>query len=100
MVSSKLTPTTLPYCMTLRWTADRVPINRCALLAACSSVMDDALTETTPAVVATSLRGFANAVHIAAEFGMHTERDAFVTMLAKYTYLESTVSAAEEPGVA
>ena len=28
-------------------------------------------------------------VHIAAEFGMQTEREAFVTMLAKYTYLDS-----------
>jgi len=62
----------------------------CALLAACSAVMEDQLSEATPVVVAVSLRGFANAVHIAAEFGMNTERDAFVTMLAKYTYLEST----------
>lgn len=37
-----------------------------------------------------SLRGFANCVRIAAEFGSNTERDAFITMLAKYTYLEST----------
>merc|ERR1719310_891832 len=37
-----------------------------------------------------ALRGFSNAVHIAAEFNMGTERDAFVTMLAKYTFLEST----------
>ena len=62
----------------------------CALLAACSAIMDDALSESTPAMVGVSLRGFANAVHIASEFGMSTERDAFVTMLAKYTYLEST----------
>ena len=62
----------------------------CALLAACSSVMDDNPAEATASVVFLSLRGFANAVHIAAEYGLHVERDAFVTMLAKYTYLEST----------
>ena len=65
----------------------------CALLAACSSVMEEpqpSATEASETVITTSLRGFANAVHIAAEFGTHTERDAFVTMLAKYTYLEST----------
>ena len=62
----------------------------CAVLAACSSVMEAPEEETPEAVVALTLRGFANAVHIAAEFGMSVERDAFVTMLAKYTYLEST----------
>ena len=62
----------------------------CAVLAACSSVMEAPEEETPEAVVALTLRGFANAVHIAAEFGMTVERDAFVTMLAKYTYLEST----------
>ena len=62
----------------------------CALLAACSAVMDDSHAEPTDAVVTLSLRGFANAVHIAADFGMATERDAFVTMLAKFTYLDST----------
>ena len=61
----------------------------CAVLAACSAVMDGVVTDATPAVVTTSLRGFSNSVHIASEFGMSTERDAFVTMLAKYTYLES-----------
>ena len=61
----------------------------CALLAACSSVMEDA-NEIAPPIVGLTLRGFANAIHVAAEFGMATERDAFVTMLAKYTYLEST----------
>ena len=60
----------------------------CAILAACSSVMEEATDQMSDAVIA--LRGFANAVHIAADFGMCTERDAFVTMLAKYTYLEST----------
>ena len=60
----------------------------CAILAACSSVMEEASDQMSDAVIA--LRGFANAVHIAADFGMSTERDAFVTMLAKYTYLEST----------
>ena len=58
-----------------------------AALAACSAVMDGVVTDATPAVVTTSLRGFSNSVHIASEFGMSTERDAFVTMLAKYTYL-------------
>ena len=62
----------------------------CALLAACSAVIEEQPTETMPGVVALSLRGFANAVHIAAEFGMAVERDAFITMLAKYTYLDST----------
>lgn len=62
----------------------------CAILAACSSVMEDPREETPDAIISLSLRGFANAVHIAAEFGSHTERDAFVTMLAKYTYLDTT----------
>lgn len=61
----------------------------CALLAACSSVMEDTRDDLSEPVIALTLRGFANGVHIAAEFGMCTERDAFVTMLAKYTYLES-----------
>lgn len=61
----------------------------CALLAACASVMEDR-AEAPSSVTSLSLRGFSNAVHIASEFGMTTERDAFVTMLAKYTYLEST----------
>ena len=61
----------------------------CAILAACSSVMEEPSDQSDPnATIA--LRGFSNAVHIAAEFNMGTERDAFVTMLAKYTYLEST----------
>ena len=50
--------------------------------------MEEASDQMSDPVIA--LRGFANAVHIAADFGMSTERDAFVTMLAKYTYLEST----------
>jgi len=62
----------------------------CALLAACASVMEEPESPSSEAVYALSLRGFANCVHVAAEFGAQTERDAFVTMLAKYTYLEST----------
>ena len=62
----------------------------CALLAACSAVMDDQPTEQMPPIVSQALRGFANSIHIAAEFGMPTERDAFITMLAKFTYLDST----------
>ena len=64
----------------------------CAVLAACSAVLDGGVRggDARGGGDALTLRGFANAVHIAAEFGMQTERDAFVTMLAKYTYLEST----------
>ena len=51
--------------------------------------MEDGRDEISEALIALTLRGFANGVHIAAEFGMATERDAFVTMLAKYTYLDS-----------
>ena len=36
----------------------------CALLAACSAVLDDGPIEPLPAVVSVALRGFANAVHI------------------------------------
>jgi brefeldin A-inhibited guanine nucleotide-exchange protein len=61
----------------------------CAILAACSSVMEEPSDQSDPSATI-ALRGFSNAVHIAAEFNMATERDAFVTMLAKYTYLEST----------
>lgn len=39
--------------------------------------------------VATSqcLRGFRHAVHVTAVMGMQTQRDAFVTSVAKFTYL-------------
>ena len=60
----------------------------CAILAACSSVMEEPSDQSDPSATI-ALRGFSNAVHIAAEFNMPTERDAFVTMLAKYTYLDS-----------
>eukprot|EP00966_Prymnesium_polylepis_P034127 793478-Prymnesium_polylepis.1 len=56
----------------------------CALLAACASVMEEPEAPASEPVYQLSLRGFANAVHIAADFGSHTERDAFITMLAKY----------------
>eukprot|EP00962_Isochrysis_galbana_P037861 scaffold13315_cov115-Isochrysis_galbana.AAC.6 len=61
----------------------------CALLASWTSVMEESADDVPDELVNLVMRGFANAVHIAAEFGMHTEREAFVTMLAKYTYLDS-----------
>ncbi len=62
----------------------------CAMLAACSAVMDDQPAEPFPPIVGQALRGFQNSIHVAADFGMQTERDAFITMLAKFTYLDST----------
>jgi brefeldin A-inhibited guanine nucleotide-exchange protein len=62
----------------------------CAMLAACSAVMDDQPTEPFPPIVGQAIRGFENAIHVAADFGMQTERDAFITMLVKFTYLDST----------
>eukprot|EP00967_Tisochrysis_lutea_P123999 scaffold206989_cov27-Tisochrysis_lutea.AAC.2 len=61
----------------------------CALLASWTSVMEESADDVPDELVGLVMRGFANAVHIAAEFGMQTEREAFVTMLAKYTYLDS-----------
>ncbi|MCH98792.1 brefeldin A-inhibited guanine nucleotide-exchange protein 1-like, partial [Trifolium medium] len=34
-----------------------------------------------------SLQGFRHAVHVTAVMGMQTQRDAFVTSVAKFTYL-------------
>ena len=42
-----------------------------------------------PVVIEMCLRGFRQAIHISAQHRMETERDAFVTSLAKFTFLDS-----------
>mmetsp|Transcript_25861 Transcript_25861/g.43279 ORF Transcript_25861/g.43279 Transcript_25861/m.43279 type:complete len:1714 (+) Transcript_25861:76-5217(+) len=58
----------------------------CPMLAAFSVVLEES---DDPAIIAMCLEGFRHAIRIAGFFYMDTERDAFVSSLAKFTYLQS-----------
>eukprot|EP00741_Cyanophora_paradoxa_P005196 tig00000852_g5036.t1 len=61
----------------------------CPVLAALSVNLEEAAGETEGTLVALALDGFRHAIRISAFFFMETERDAFVSSLAKFTYLQS-----------
>lgn len=49
-----------------------------------------------PQMVGLALEGFTRAIHVAARFDLDTERDALVTSLAKFTFLDSAREMSEK----